>query len=147
VGENVKNTDVNEGWSSTANESLKYPAIRFESKFGSTYEQVGYSRSYGMFINDNKALGGGDILYYGVVARTDNKGNLITNLSVKDENTLLFDAGVFLVSDGGTTLSSIENPSLNINNANAPINQVPLPTTLGLLGLAVSGMSFRRRSK
>lgn len=33
--------------------------------------------------------------------------------------------GVWLVSDGGTTISSINNPALNINNPNAPVNQVP----------------------
>jgi hypothetical protein len=55
--------------------------------------------------------------------------------------------GVFLVSDGGTTLSSINNPDLNANNINAPVNQVPLPATLGLLGVAMAGLSFRRKSK
>lgn len=31
--------------------------------------------------------------------------------------------GTFLVNDGGLTLSSINNPSLNINNPNSPINK------------------------
>lgn len=30
--------------------------------------------------------------------------------------------GVFLVSDGGTTLSSTTNTDININNPNAPVN-------------------------
>lgn len=38
--------------------------------------------------------------------------------------------GVYLVSDGGTTLSSLADPSINANNPNS---SVPLPATLGLL--------------
>lgn len=34
-------------------------------------------------------------------------------------------SGVYLVSEGGTSWSSINDPSLNINNPNAPINQLP----------------------
>lgn len=33
--------------------------------------------------------------------------------------------GVWLVSDGGTTLSSINNPMLNVNNPSAPVNNQP----------------------
>jgi hypothetical protein len=46
--------------------------------------------------------------------------------------------GVFMVSSGGETLSSLNNPSINAN--------VPLPATLGLLGLTMDGLSFRRKS-
>lgn len=60
--------------------------------------------------------------------------------------------GVYLVSDGGTTLSSISNPNLNINNPNAPVNQVPdapadVPVNagFGLLGLALMALGLRRR--
>jgi hypothetical protein len=69
-------------------------------------------------------------------------GNYTNDLNIKQYNL-----SIFLVSDGGTTLSSINDPTLNINNANAPINNasVPIPATLGLLGLAMTGMSFRRK--
>jgi hypothetical protein len=53
---------------------------------------------------------------------------------------------VFLVSDGGTTLSSQNNPSINANNANAPINDVPAPALLGLMGLGLFGFAARRRN-
>lgn len=47
--------------------------------------------------------------------------------------------GVFLVSDGGVTISSINNPNLNVNNPNAPVNQasvdVSTPIAFGALGL------------
>lgn len=36
--------------------------------------------------------------------------------------------GMYLVSDGGTTLSSINDPMQNVKNPNAPINNMPDPT-------------------
>lgn len=54
--------------------------------------------------------------------------------------------GVFLVSDGGTTLSSIEQPQLNMNNPDAPINaDVPAPAGMVALGLLVLFGLKRRR--
>ena len=52
---------------------------------------------------------------------------------------------IYLVNDGGVTLSSINDPSLNINNANSPINAtpVPVPASLGLFALVIAGFSFR----
>lgn len=57
--------------------------------------------------------------------------------------------GIYLVSDGGVTISSINNPSLNINNINAPINavSVPLPATGALLALAMLGFGVTRKKK
>jgi hypothetical protein len=56
--------------------------------------------------------------------------------------------GVFLVSDGGTTLSSQLDPSLNMNNQSAPINDVPAPFIGAMLsGLALLGFSRRKAEK
>lgn len=62
--------------------------------------------------------------------------------------------GIFLVSDGGVTLSSQQNPELNINNPDAPINKqdpvvppafdVESPLTAGAFGLLLLG-AFRRK--
>lgn len=54
-------------------------------------------------------------------------------------------AGVFMVSDGGTTLSSRLDPTLNINNPNAPINTVPVSSIGGLALIALGGFLRRRR--
>jgi hypothetical protein len=51
--------------------------------------------------------------------------------------------GVYLVSDGGVTLSSTLDASRNINNPDAPINQVPV--VLG--GLSLLGLVLRRRKQ
>tara|TARA_Y100001973_G_C5135644_1_gene300164 strand:- start:45 stop:803 length:759 start_codon:yes stop_codon:yes gene_type:complete len=53
--------------------------------------------------------------------------------------------GFFLVSDGGTTWSSLNDPMLNINNPDAPINDVPAPLMGAFIGLAMMGM--RRKLK
>lgn len=57
---------------------------------------------------------------------------------------------VYLVSDGGTTMSSINNPQLNINNPNAPVNQVAAdvsaPLALGVMGLLLLISGSRRKS-
>lgn len=60
---------------------------------------------------------------------------------------------MFLVSDGGTRLSSFNNPMLNINNPKAPVNQVPdaladvpVQAGFGLLGLLMAFGGRRRKS-
>lgn len=58
--------------------------------------------------------------------------------------------GVYLVSDGGTTLSSLNDPTLNANNPNAPVNQqppvAPVNTPISLLSLALLALGYRRFS-
>ena len=69
--------------------------------------------------------------------------------------------GVFLVSDGGNTITSLEHPELMINYPNSPINSeapvigepdtsepdvsVPVAPASALLGLAMSGLMLRRK--
>lgn len=52
--------------------------------------------------------------------------------------------GVFLVSDGGTTLSSQLDPSINANNPNAPTANVSVPALFGAM-LAFFGTGLVRR--
>ena len=92
-------------------------------------------KSYGMYLDQegNVLLSGAEANMSGytgqtkIIVKTGNgAGNDTTNASIY--------YGVFLVSDGGTTLSSINDPSLNLANPNAPVNgggaSVPLPATL-----------------
>lgn len=72
-------------------------------------------------------------------------------------NTEAFSAeyGVFLVSDGGLTLTSVQNPELNSNNPNSPINNpagVPgepsdVPVPMGILFTVLSTVFLMFRSK
>ena len=71
--------------------------------------------------------------------------NIMNQVSVDSNN---WDAsstyyGVDLISDGGTTLSSKLDPTLNINNPDAPINNVPVAYLLSGLGLFF--LSLRRK--
>jgi hypothetical protein len=103
----------------------------------------------GIYLNDNPSLGDTSILnatsiYFGQTSWGQKES---VNMSVHapsggwSHSTKSLGSGVFLVSTGGTTLSSINNPDINAN-AN-----VPLPATLGLLGLSIAGLSFRRKIK
>lgn len=122
--------------------SLGYDA--FLNNFGLTYSS---DVSYGTYVGLNGVTvfaGGAGGRAHGRVYTDYVYGN---NVSAGVEY-----AGVFLVSDGGTTLSSINNPSLNINNPNAPVNQVPdvpadvpVHTGFGLFGLALMAFGLRRR--
>lgn len=62
-------------------------------------------------------------------------------------------AGVYLVSDGGVTLSSINNPSLNVNNPNSPYAtaDVMSPASLGSVAFTIlllgGGLLRRIRTK
>ena len=55
--------------------------------------------------------------------------------------------GVWLVSDGGTTLSSINDPTININNPNAPINMADVSAPLGLAGAGLLMLMLGARRK
>jgi hypothetical protein len=52
---------------------------------------------------------------------------------------------VFLVSDGGTTLTSFNNPS--INTPEGELSDVSTPWGLGALSLSLLGAGFRRKKK
>jgi hypothetical protein len=119
-------------------------ADNFRLMFGTTQVSYGYDYTRGLFKNDPS--GQYSVLYSGVADRnSDDYVTLYSNLSQTNDtsysNTVF---GVYLVSDGGTTQSSLNDPSLNANNANAP-SSVPLPATAALLGLGLLGFGARRK--
>jgi hypothetical protein len=114
---------------------------QFTEMLGSV--MVGGKDKYSLgYIKDNST---GTNLVSGSVYKLNSAIELYSNsISGGGSDTSHYAYGVFLVSDGGTTLASINNPELNANNVN---NTVPLPATLGLLSLAIAGLSFRRKEK
>lgn len=114
------------------------------STFADTFGYSNFPRSYALYEGvDNRTL------LFGV-GNFSSKDYLYFNYTSGDaptsaDNSVYF--GVALVSDGGTTLSSINNPMLNINNANAPVNNVSVfgfsMSTIAIAGL----LAFRRRQQ
>jgi hypothetical protein len=101
----------------------------FLSAFGATYR----TNSYGYYRQD----GSNEVTFSGVnssfVHGTDAAKSSLGTSNVR--------VGLYLVSNGGTTLSSINDPSINIGSAN-----VPLPATAALLGLSLLGFAARRKN-
>lgn len=120
-----------------ASDAYRDEVATFYALFGETDPEPA-RRSYGMYVHDN-----GEVRIYGV--RDDDTFKINEDHPVYANAGPYTDAysntGVWLVSDGGTTLSSIENPELNINNPAAPVNQVPV--ILG--GIALFGLVVGRR--
>jgi hypothetical protein len=121
----------------------------FTQLFGITSSDTSQVQSRGMLLDEgNKSWS--SIVYSGVSFReSDGYTTLYSNApATSDYNYKSFHLSIYLVNDGGVTLSSINDPSLNSNNPNAPevSVSVPLPATLGLLGLVMAGLSFRRKS-
>jgi hypothetical protein len=72
-----------------------------------------------------------------------------TSLEATTDASAYTDIGYWLISDGGITLSSINDPLINANNPDAPVNNVssvPLPSTSLLLGLGLAGF-IRKKDK
>lgn len=117
------------------------------------YRKVGgygadfFWRSYGLYENDtNDPALEGELLMSGMAydkryASASRRYNYRTYIYHEWENSVYVDEythnmhGVYLVSDGGTTLSSRLDPTLNIENPNAPVNVPLIGSAIALLGL------------
>ena len=108
--------------------------------FGSSATDGSVVRSFGWYMSDVGTLhyGGNDVNYI--------HGNdpYVANGFIDSGHA---NYAVFLVSDGGVTLSSINNPLLNANNPNAPeiVEDVYAPLGLGVLSLVMLGFRTRRQ--
>jgi len=123
--------------------------LAWNSWMGIVHADANYYRSYGYHVNEN-----GLAVYSGVSLSRFNTSLANIFVGTGTPSTLDISSaynGVFLVSDGGTTLSSLNDPSLNANNANAPINNpvvdVSEPAGLGVLAAGLLGVMFARRKK
>jgi hypothetical protein len=108
------------------------------------------THSYGLHVEDDGGVAMTGVLWQ----QSHNRGNdYYTTLLFDDWVNSNFDMdwtngnrlGVFLVSDGGVTLSSINDPSININNPNSPA-KVSTPFAFGTI-LVIGMASVRRRKK
>lgn len=114
--------------------------VQGRDQYGANYSYW----SYGIHLNDNPGTGNqsSEVLFSGAYsfrsinsrdhfyAYTGLSGSTYTK-DFKDLNT-----GVYLVSDGGLTLSSKLDPTLNIKNPQAPINQAaPVSVSMSFGGL------------
>lgn len=79
--------------------------------------------SGGVYLDGSTVLGAG--AYHRDSWGSHNAQAWVNDVTSYNVNSYIDGGGVFLVSDGGTTLSSINNPSLNANNPNSPVNNQP----------------------
>jgi hypothetical protein len=121
-----------------------YPQLWFNAMGISAAYNTNNISSYGFHIdeNDNTVKSSGSA-YYGSTSKVVRNGDGNVGFTL---DSVYFHVGVFLVSDGGTTLSSQLDPSLNANNANSPAADVSTPGLMGLFGLSLIGLAYRRKS-
>lgn len=133
----------------------------FRGLFGHTYSVSGFSFAHisvGNYLDEQ-----GEVVQAGVRFSGYDKGrdNYLyqdySNTAVTSVSTRHNHFGVFLVSDGGVTLSSQQNPNLNANNPNAPVNLEPsepevsptdVSAPIGAMAfmLFLLGLGLRRRT-
>jgi hypothetical protein len=132
------------GYYTATNTTADNEVDNFSQLFGITYSNSTLDYSMGIFKNNPGE--NYSVIYSGVRDRRSDEhvGFYLNQYFNNDTNAAASHLGVYLVSDGGTTLSSINDPSLNANNANAPAS-VPLPATAALLGFGLLGFGARRK--
>lgn len=121
------------------------------TKMNTGQNQYDYEVIYGMGLKENGSIGitGGIMTGFdGYYTYNDARFYGVEGASGGDFD---YQNGVYapyLVSDGGVTLSSIKDPSINQANPNAPINaSAPLMGAFGGLLLIGVGMRSQRRTK
>lgn len=116
---------------------------RFTQKFGVTYAQNNSDRihirnyTWGLYKDDS-----GQVFFSGVY---DTLNNYDVGLYLNRSQTADYHStkhAVYLVSDGGTTLSSQLDPSIN----NVSATNVSAPALLGWMSLGLFGFAARRRN-
>lgn len=118
---------------------------KFINALGTTY-QSNYLYSFGLALSDEQSTITTSVYYSGVSHSSQYNDYAIRKRQGVSDNINYSHSsyGVYLVSDGGVTLSSINDPGINAMNANSPAN-VPIPATALLFGLG--GLLFMRKNK
>ena len=116
--------------------NYKYDGNTFKSMFGTQNGTIGYS--YGLY-----DLGNG---YYSM------SGLYNTNVGYTQYGSFNSfysrgDFGIWLVSDGGVSLSSKLNPAINTPGYNGTVEQVPLTGSFILMSMGIIGLSRKRKLK
>lgn len=146
TGYDITNNNYTRDALSTA--QMKSDASDFVNAFGllsiGTYYQAQILGSYGLTWDEesNRVSKSGAEYQSRSASGRQYWGKIEDNYSNHSLTYSNANIGVFLVSDGGLTYSSLLDPTLNANNDNAPINQVPLTGSLLLLA---GGLLFSRR--
>lgn len=138
----------------SSNNGASHQVRQFWQLFGMTQIQQGdASGSFGMYLDPNY---NGSLLAGPQNGTNTGSGRdrYIYNYTLPGASYAYHSYGVFLVNDGGVTLSSIQDPTLNASNPNAPVNQietevpsvdVPAPAGLFALVLVLIGCMYRRK--
>lgn len=126
----------------------------FRENLGDTITLTTLKMTYGIYLNPEAAVNGLPYVMMGGASRQPGIAkstyfyNAIAwsgNYTQNAMDLMSSSYGVYLVSDGGDTLSSINNPLLNVNNPNAPVNDVAVPAMAGVGGLICLMMAGFRR--
>jgi hypothetical protein len=123
-----------------SNTTINDEAHDFRMLFGNTAANTTTDYSAGLLKNDAGQTY--SVIYSGVSDTKDNDYIVLTSNSnvTNDYNYTNINLGVYLVSNGGTTLSSQLDPGINV-----PSSDVYGPSFLGLMGLGLLGFAARRR--
>ena len=135
---NITNQQYNAGGYLSVGNEAEYQAERqtFYDSFGHLND-IRYSLALYEQENGNVAYAGVNSTTFAYLGRSSlNTGSSSANY------------GVFLVSDGGTTLTSINNPNINTPGFEGNVHDlksVPLTGSVTLMGLGLAGLTFRRK--
>ena len=128
-----------------SNEIFKYSTLVGSNSFVSPSQN--YSYSIGYYYTEENGVGYAGSLYAQDVSSKKLHYYGLDNDSSSLTSTSWTNHGVWLVSNGGATYTSINDPSINIGENGQPAASVPLPATGAILLLALSGFGIRKTVK